>query len=550
MRTIPGVLALCLVSFLALPVLAQEGEDPADFQERRRELREAYARARTPEEKRAVVEEIKKLRLLEVSRDPSLGSRPSAEDFARWTAPLGLSTALGMGTWLAKDKKLTVRDIDKIVRMVSEGGVSDKEKADLAELRSVYRDLLSKNAAKKLDEILGPEAPPPADPELKVDLATDSNNDGQVDAADDAVEESQAKRLIVNDDDDGNRAGPDHKDEVIDGAGDRGDMGLMRLSLGRIEEGTAVSLAVAPAGIVRVFSSDGKVVVGLGASTGPVAAVAEASEFLVEGCAEGEVTITATVTRGARKASDAVKVRVEAEKVYLFLFGYQGEEETYLASDIAKLGSVVDALKKAGYTVYDEGTSFNQGTIDAAFTEENRKKHPKIVIIDRSTSRSDFLRYLDRGTVRGFFWGSHGYMEPFIGCPDSELLTLESRIWSCPQGSPASNDERNFVRDVKSRVAKQSQLPLDFAIMHSCATGGLGTDYWGEPWHYTHPDTKARVQAKFGRFPPAEELKYTTFNDLKPYVGYLITYNGSAYFGLHDVNRSLVVRSISETGAR
>lgn len=391
----------------------------------------------------------------------------------------------------------------------------------------------------------GGETPPTPGPVTGVDLRIDSNNNGQINDADDAVEDREARTVALNDDDDGAPAGPDNRNDVIDTDADRLDLARAEIRTS-FAAGVRVELSAQPAGVVRLFSASGTMLLAPTATSATLDAAALGSSFLVEGVGAGDATITLTTVGGVR-LSDSVRVRVTGERVYLFLWGYQGTEETYLPHDVETMYEVIRHLQSLGYTVYDDTQSFDQSRLDAAFTAENLRAHPHIVINDRCVTRQDIEKYFARGTIRGFFWGSHGFMEPWIGCPDNELLRLESRVWSSAQGSPASNDVRNFVREWQGWLSRQSGA-LDFVIMHSCATGGLGADYSHEPWEYTHPDTKARVERLHGRLPPTEELTFRTFNELQPLVGYLQTFNGSAYFGLHDVSMSRIIRSIRDPG--
>src|SRR5690606_8651938 len=85
---------------------------------------------------------------------------------------------------------------------------------------------------------------------------------------------------------------------------------------------------------------------------------------------------------------------------------------------------------------------------------------------------------------------------------------------------------------------------LDFVLMHSCCTGGIGS-YADEVWDYTDYTTKSRARQVLGDpLPTWDRLRYNSFDALGPHVSYLKTYVGPAYFGLHDVSWSAIRGSL------
>ena len=260
----------------------------------------------------------------------------------------------------------------------------------------------------------------------------------------------------------------------------------------------------------------------------------------LEGKADGEVTLS--LARGGQPAASA-RTTVTVERLYLLLFGYQGAEVDDLEGDLGKTVQNIIPHLGQGYTRVEDGKGFEQGKIDGAI---NDPRTPRKVIVDWSTTRADLMGYIKRGTVRGLSWGSHGYMEPFPGCPDAELDMFESRVWSCEAGAPQTGETKNFVREWRQALAKSVEVhgKFDFMLMHSCCTGGIGS-YRDEVWHYINSDTKSRAEARFGTpLPLWDKLRYTTFDVLKGDTGYVQTYDGPSYFGMWDVNWSSIRSSL------
>ncbi|MGE0707172.1 MAG: hypothetical protein AB7N76_16835 [Planctomycetota bacterium] len=261
----------------------------------------------------------------------------------------------------------------------------------------------------------------------------------------------------------------------------------------------------------------------------------------LEGTQDGKVELR--LVAGSNELANA-ETEVALERLYLVVFGYEGTEVNYLSGDINKVKS--NLLPKIGnaYLALEDGSSYDQKTIDAAI---NDAAHPRKVVIDWCTTRGDLMGYLARGTVRGLFWGSHGFMEPWPGCPDSELDLLESRVWSAEAGNPVNTESRNFVREWKAALEPSIRThgKLDFMVMHSCCTGGIGS-YADEVWHYTMSETKSRAEAKLGvPLPPADKLRYSSFGSLSGMTSYQKVYVGPSYFGLSDVSFSSVRGSIN-----
>ncbi len=366
---------------------------------------------------------------------------------------------------------------------------------------------------------------------LELDLRTDSDRNGTVDAADDRVEEAAPGAVAL--------VAADATAEFLP----------VRLQ-GYVAPGLSGTLVLAweGSGAVRVLDSEQRDIVNDRALEGrlPLSAAApNAPALRLAGIRGGSGFLTVRYEGDGFRLEDRVRVQIVEEQAYYFLWAYLGKEHTYLDGELRRIQTVFDALKRQGFVVYDDGKSFDQSILNKAHERAEVLKNPKRIVVDRNTTRADWEKYMARRSVRGIFWAGHGFMEPFLGCPDSELLMPESRVWSAAPGDPASNEKRCFVREWMERVKTQTVLPLDFAIMHSCATGGFGKDYGDEPWEYANPETKARVMAKYGRYPPLSELTEVTFNRLQPHVKYLVTYSGSAYFGLWDVDMNQVIRSIS-----
>jgi hypothetical protein len=273
---------------------------------------------------------------------------------------------------------------------------------------------------------------------------------------------------------------------------------------------------------------------GIPVVTGGAALELPAGEHALklEGMADGEVTIS--LQRAGQTVASA-RSAVTVERLYLLLFGYQGAEVDYLEGDLGKTVQNVVPHLGSGYVRVEDGKSYDQAKIDAAI---NAPHTPRKVLVDWATTREDLFAYLKRGTVRGISWGSHGYMEPWPGCPDAELDLFESRVWSSAFANPATGDAKNFMREWRDALEASfaTHGKLDFVLMHSCCTGGIGS-YRDEVWHYINSDTKSRAVARFGEPLP-------TWDKLRSRVGFLQTYDGPSYFGMWDVSWSSIRNSL------
>lgn len=236
-------------------------------------------------------------------------------------------------------------------------------------------------------------------------------------------------------------------------------------------------------------------------------------------------------------------VKVEKEQLYLVLFGYMGTEVNYLPSDMATAKShVLPRLQQAGYTVIEDGKSFAQSTIDAKL---NDPKTPRKVVVDWCTTTADFDKYFARKTVRGYIWSSHGFMEPYPGCPDSELTAFESRQWSCADGAPETTGDKHFIREWRAKLEANVYSKLDFGLNHACCTGGIG-DYANECWEYCDSATQERAKQVLGDpLPGVDKLTFTTHDSLRGHFNFQQSFNGSSYFGMYDVRWSDLEASIA-----
>jgi hypothetical protein len=287
------------------------------------------------------------------------------------------------------------------------------------------------------------------------------------------------------------------------------------------------------------LSGPGRLLRDGAALSGAVRLGAGTHRLQVEGTGDGLVTVT--LKRGSTELARATS-QSNVERLYALLGGYQGAEVDYLEGDMKKqIDNIVPHL--AGYARVEDGTSYDQSKIDRALDDPaNHKK----VLIDWCVTREDLIRYLKRGTLRGITWGSHGYMEPWPGCPDSELDMFESRVWSSTAGAPQTGDAKNFVREWNEHLVKSARQhgKLDFVLMHSCCTGGIGS-YRDEVWNYINATTKSRALAVLGDpLPTYDRLRYTSFKAMQPSVNYLKTYDGPSYFGYHDVSWSAIRGSL------
>jgi hypothetical protein len=96
----------------------------------------------------------------------------------------------------------------------------------------------------------------------------------------------------------------------------------------------------------------------------------------------------------------------------------------------------VDVLVKKNYKVYEDGPTFDQSKIDKAFEPAERSAHPKQILIDWNTTRADLDKYLALRPLKGIFWDSHGFMEPWPQETGDDLKKFESRVWTAKAGDP------------------------------------------------------------------------------------------------------------------
>jgi hypothetical protein len=196
-----------------------------------------------------------------------------------------------------------------------------------------------------------------------------------------------------------------------------------------------------------------------------------------------------------------------------------------------------------GYKVYGAATSSNQADIDKAFEDKEGAENPRKVIIDRTATKADLVSYLQRGTVRGIVWLGHGYMEPYPGCPDAELLKFESRVWTTLPGDSIHEEAKMFVRDWAPLLNQQKYKPINFIVIQACASGGFGSTFAGDPWACTEDATKTRVIALpqyGGLLPPlsAGGFSFVTFNALLPYTEHISVRSGASHWDLREINFS------------
>jgi hypothetical protein len=149
---------LLALAFVVAP-LAIAQEDSTDVAARRRALIERYKNANSPEEKRAIIDELEGIRAVSEGRSPNtpgesqkLDRLPTAAEAGRFGAPLGLSGALGLGARLASDGELSDRDVQMLVGMAARDGVTEDEKRDLREVRDIFKDRLSDETLARLNE--------------------------------------------------------------------------------------------------------------------------------------------------------------------------------------------------------------------------------------------------------------------------------------------------------------------------------------------------------------------------------------------------------------
>lgn len=290
-----------------------------------------------------------------------------------------------------------------------------------------------------------------------------------------------------------------------------------------------VKVQVSPAGAAKVFEG-----------TTPVTELAAgAHDLTVQPVSEGAVEIKLV---SGTTVADKASITIEKEKCYLVVFGYMGAEVNYLEGDITKAKSyVLPKLKQAGYVVIEDGSGFDQKVIDQQLKDPRSSKK---VIVDWCTTTEDWNKYFDRQSIRGYVWSSHGFMEPYPGCPDSELKTFEARQWTCTPGSPESTGDKHFVREWKSKFDANAYKSMDFALNHACCTDALGS-YAPECWEYCTPATKDRALAKFGSLPPAEQLTLRGHNTLKGFFKFQQGFDGPSYFGMYDVKWSDLSKAIA-----
>ncbi len=202
-------------------------------------------------------------------------------------------------------------------------------------------------------------APPPPSKAFvfAMDLRTDANNDGRINAADESIEEGLAIRegivsrtIVINGDDDDNSGGTDNANAVIDGASDERDMAKLVLSKipTEITDGT-ITLNVSDKSVVRVFDDNDQAVLGptpgpdrdesldlLQSLQGP-----DDLEFRVEGVKAGHAVLSIIYrdAAGAEVSRDEVLITI-AEPIQRNLTGAPLSEYPYI----------------------DFGNTFNQGS--------------------------------------------------------------------------------------------------------------------------------------------------------------------------------------------
>jgi hypothetical protein len=212
-------------------------------------------------------------------------------------------------------------------------------------------------------------------------------------------------------------------------------------------------------------------------------------------------------------------------KVYLFLWTQRGDEGDMVSIDRVKIQPIINKLISMGYKVYEDGHTYDKSRIWQAFSPAEIAAHPLQVIIDWNTAPAEWNACMDTKCVYGLLWSSHGYMEPYPGCPDAELLNFESRVLFPTTVSPAPNNAKMFVRACLPKITENPHM--DFIVIHSCGSGGIegDPDAHPYPWDGTAQATFDRVMALNPTEPKYEAIKtWTTFDVLKPYCDYPKTY--------------------------
>ena len=107
----------------------------------------------------------------------------------------------------------------------------------------------------------------------------------------------------------------------------------------------------------------------------------------------------------------------------------------------------------------------------------------------------------------------------------------------------AAVSEKKYVFEKSQRTHGE----LDFILMHSCCTGGIGS-YAPEVWKYINAETKSRCEAALGSpLPEADRLRYASYDALDPFTSFIQTYDGPSYFGMWDVSWGPLKNSIRPT---
>ena len=71
---------------------------------------------------------------------------------------------------------------------------------------------------------------------------------------------------------------------------------------------------------------------------------------------------------------------------------------------------------------------------------------------------------------------------------------------------------------------QQKYSPINFIVIHACASGGFGSNFTRDPWAHTEDATKLRVIEKYGALPPlGVGFSFVKFDDLLPYTEHIIT---------------------------
>jgi ELWxxDGT repeat protein len=234
------------------------------------------------------------------------------------------------------------------------------------------------------------------------------------------------------------------------------------------------------------------------------------------------------VVEAKHTATGAVtKIYVVKPCVYLILFGSMSGApppanwDGVQAVQLARARPIVQKLHQMGYTVYDDGYQVDQSIIDRGLDPTEVAKKPKRLIIDHCTAADDIRKYLRCAGLRGILWMSHGAYEPYPGCPDNELLKMESRVRCSVAGSPNTTDNTRagkvFVREWNDALKSATVgRQLDFLMILTCYASGFGAG--GPKWNYTDTATTDRVRALYNELPTDARVSLTEFSSLNTHV--------------------------------